>query len=329
MSRIVRFYELGGPEVLKLEDVPLQQPGPGEVRLDVKACGLNRAEALFARGQYLERPVFPARIGYEAAGIVDAVGEGVDKAWLGKRVATIPGFTMNEHGVLGEQAVVPARVLVDIPETVSYLEAAATWMQYLTAYGALVHLGKVTAGDFVVIPAASSSVGLAAIQIVKVEGGVSIAATRTSAKKAELLKLGADHVVATSEEDFVARVHEITGNQGARISFDPVAGSFVEKLAAAAAFEGIIFEYGGLSMEPTAFPTRMALNKQLSLRGYSLWLLHQHPQVLQAAKEYVNAHLKSLAFVPKIARTFPLSQINAAFAYLESNMQVGKIVVEV
>jgi NADPH:quinone reductase-like Zn-dependent oxidoreductase len=329
MSKIVRFHNLGGPEVLKLEDAPLQEPGPGDVRLKVKACGLNRAEALFARGMYLEQPVLPSRIGYEAAGVVDAVGEGVDKAWLGKTVSTMPGFSMNQYGVIGEQAVVPARVLAEYPHSLSYEEGAAVWMQYLTAYGALVYLGDVKAGDFVIIPAASSSVGLAAIQIVKAEGGVSIAATRTSVKKDELKALGADHVIATEEEDLVARVKEITGGKGARLIFDPVAGPFLEKLALAAAPGGIIFEYGSLSMQPTPFPLLTALGNGLSVRGYTLGELHKDPKLIEGAKNYVFDRLQDGRFVAKISRSFPLLQVREAFEYLESNVQVGKVVVTV
>ncbi len=327
MSKVVKFYELGGPEVLKLEEAPLEQPGPGDVRLRVEANGLNRAEALFIRGYYMEQPKLPGRVGYEAAGVVEAVGEGVDESWIGKHVASIPGFSMNQYGVIGEQAIVPARVLGEYPVNISATQAAAVWMQYLTAYGALVHYGKVSAGDFVVISAASSSVGLAAIQIVNAEGATSIAATRTSAKKRELLELGAAHVIATEEEDLVARVQDISGGKGARVIFDPVAGPFVEKLALAAAPGGIIFEYGALSMQATPFPLVTALGKGLSIRGYSLLELHHLPGVLETAKKYVFDRLQDGRFVPKIAKTFPLSQIREAFEYLESNAQVGKVVV--
>jgi NADPH:quinone reductase-like Zn-dependent oxidoreductase len=202
-------------------------------------------------------------------------------------------------------------------------------MQYLTAYGALVYLGGVKPSDFVVISAASSSVGLAAIQIVKSEGATSIAATRTSSKRAELKALGADHVIVTEEEDFVARVMEISGGQGARISFDPVAGPFVEKLAAAAASGGILFEYGHLAMQPTPFPLGLVVGKGLSMRGYTLALLHQNPTVLATAKKYICDRLEDHRFVPKIARTFPLMEITEAYEYMESNAHVGKVVVTV
>jgi|SRR5215469_10864127 len=208
MPKIVRFHEVGGPEVLRIEEETPKQAGKGEVRIKVQAVGLNRAESMFIRGQYLEPPNFPAGVGYEAAGVVDAVGPDVDKSWVGKRVAIVPSFSMNHYTMLGEEVIAPAAALGEYPANLSPVEGAAVWMQYLTAYGALIAIAHLTKGDFVVIPAASSSVGIAAIEIAKVEGAISIATTRKCNKKAELLSLGAAHVIATEEEDIVARVKE-------------------------------------------------------------------------------------------------------------------------
>ena len=284
---------------------------------------------MFYHGQYLEQPELPSRLGYEVAGVIDAVGEGVDKGWLGKSVSTIPGFSMNRYGTLGEEAVVPVTALGEYPRNLRPVEATAIWMQYLTAYGALVHYGGVQAGDFVSIPAASSSVGLAAIQIVRDAGAIAIAVTRSSAKKDELLALGAHHVIATAEEDYVARVQQITGGKGVRLTFDPVAGPFVETLAAAAAPGGIIFEYGWLSGLPTPFPLFAALGRGLTVRGYVLMEITMQPELLAKAKQYVVERLANGRFVPKIARTFALAQTVEAYQYLESNQQVGKIVITV
>jgi NADPH:quinone reductase-like Zn-dependent oxidoreductase len=329
MPSIVRFHQLGGPEVLQIEDVPLQQPGKGEVRLRVEAAGLNRAEALFTRGQYLEQPKLPARIGYEVAGVVDAVGDGVDQGWIGKRAATIPGFSLNDYGALGEQAVVPVKVLTEYPSKLTSAQAASVWMQYLTGYGALVFYGKVVAGDFVAIPAASSSVGLAAIQIVRDAGATAIAVTRTSSKRDELIALGAQHVIASEEEDYPARVKEITQGRGVRITFDPVAGPFVHKLAAAAAQEGVVFIYGGLSMQPTPFPLFESFRNGVSLRAYSVREVTILPDRLGPAKKYVLDRLANGRFVPKIAKTFAYKDTVEAYQYLESNQQVGKVVITV
>ncbi|MBV8631149.1 MAG: zinc-dependent alcohol dehydrogenase family protein [Silvibacterium sp.] len=329
MARIVRFHELGGPENLKIEEVPLRDLKKGEVKLRVQAVGLNRAEALFCRGMYLEQPKPPSGLGYEAAGVVEEVGPGVDPDWIGKPAATIPAFSMNEYGMLGEEVIAPVHALGEYPASLTPIQASAIWMQYLTAYGALVEIGKVTAGDFVIITAASSSVGLAAIQIVNDLGAIPIATTRSSAKRDELMSLGAKHVIASDEEDLAARVKEITEGRGARVTFDPVAGLFVEKLAQAAAYGGIIFEYGALSLEPTPFPLRPALGKGLTMRGYTLWEITGKPALLEDAKEYVYSRLADGRFVPKIAKTFPFEQSAEAYRYLESNQQIGKVVITV
>jgi len=328
-AKIVRFHECGGPEVLKLEELPVPEPGPGEVRLRVQAFGLNRAEVLFRQGKYIVRPHPPCTLGYEAAGVVEAVGDGVDKNLLGKRVSTVPAFAADKYGVHGEVAIVPAYALAVYPERFSAEQGTSIWMQYLTAYGALVQHAKITRGDVVVITAASSSVGVAAIEIAKVQGAVSIATTRTSKKKAELLSLGADHVIVTQEENLAKRVQEITGGKGARVIFDPIGGKGVELLAQAAAPGGTIFIYGSLAMEPTPFPLLIALPKGLSLRGYSIFEVVSVPALRAQAEKYVLDHLESGEFKPRIARTFPLSEVAEAHRSMESNEQIGKIVVKV
>src|SRR5436305_13223408 len=155
MARVVRFHETGGPEVLRVEQAEVPPPGAGEVQISVKALGLNRAESMFRRGQYLEEPRLPARLGYEAAGTVAAVGPGVQGFKVGDAVSTIPSFSLNDYGLYGELANAPAHAVTRHPASLSWGEAAAVWMQYLTAYGALIGVGRLTRGDTVVIPAAS------------------------------------------------------------------------------------------------------------------------------------------------------------------------------
>jgi NADPH:quinone reductase-like Zn-dependent oxidoreductase len=329
MARVVRFHQLGGPENLTIEDVPLRELRKGEVKLRVQAVGLNRAESMFYHGIYLEDPKLPSGLGYEGAGVIEEVGPGVDRDWIGKAVATIPGFSMTEYGMLGEEVIAPAAALGEYPPNLTPVEASAIWMQYLTTYGALVEFGHVTAGDFVLVLAASSSVGLAAIQIVKDAGAVAIAGTRTSKKRDQLLELGADHVIATEEENIVLRVHDITGGKGVRVTLDPVGGPFVEQLTKTAAVGGIIFEYGALSLQPTPYPLLRALTKGLTFRGYTLWEITRNPTLLEVAKEYIYERLEDGRFVPKIAKTFPLAQVVDAYTYLESNQQVGKVVITV
>jgi NADPH:quinone reductase-like Zn-dependent oxidoreductase len=329
MPRIVRFHETGAAEVLKIEDLPLAAPGEGEVRLKVEAIGLNRAEVMFRQGQYLEIPEPPSRIGYEAAGTVDAVGPGVSGIRIGDRVSTIPSFSMGRYGVYGESAIVPASAVARYPDNLTPSEGTAIWMQYLTAFGALVEYGQIQKNEPVLITAASSSVGLAAIQITKAAGAQALATTRGTDKKPFLLNAGADHVIVTDEEDMAERVMALTAGKGARIGFDPVAGPFLEKLAAAAALGGIIFEYGALSTKPTAFPLFPAIGKGLTVRGYTLFEIVRDPEKLERGKQYVYAGLKSGVLNPIIDRTFPLDAISDAHRYMESNRQKGKILVTV
>jgi NADPH:quinone reductase-like Zn-dependent oxidoreductase len=329
MPKIVRFHETGGAEVLKLDDLPLAEPGKGEVRMKVEAIGLNRAEIMFRKGQYLETPQLPSRLGYEAAGIIDAVGSDVTGLRVGDRVSTIPSFSMGQYGVYGESAIVPAYAAAHYPDKLSAIEGAAIWMQYMTAYGALIEYGGLKKGDPVLITAASSSVGLAAIQITKAAGGMAIATTRGADKKPFLLEAGADHVIVTDEEDLVEKGMDLTSGKGVRLVFDPVAGPFLEKLAGATASGGIIFEYGALSPNPTIFPLFPALAKGLTVRGYTLFEIVKQPERLARGKDYIVRGLESGALKPIIDRTFPLADIVEAHRYMKSNRQKGKIVVTV
>jgi len=329
LPKIVRFYKTGSADVLKLEDVPQSEPGEKEVRLKVEAIGLNRAEVMFRQGQYLEEPEFPSRIGYEAAGSVDAVGPGVAGIQIGDRVSTIPSFSVGKYGVYGESAIVPAHSVAGYPDTLTAVEGAAIWMQYMTAFGALIEYGRLKKDDAALITAASSSVGLAAIQITKSVGALAVATTRGDAKKNFILEAGADHVIVSDKEDVAAKMKEITGGKGATIVFDPVAGPFLEKLAGAAAERAVIFQYGALSMTPTPFPLLEAIGKGLTVRGYTLFEIVSDPEKMARGKKFIYDGLASGALKPIIARTFPLEEIVQAHRFMESNEQMGKIVVTV
>lgn len=327
MSKQVVFHQTGDAEVLKIEDQPLREPGTGEVRIKVAAIGLNRAEVMFRRGQYLEQPQFPSRLGYEASGVVDALGPGVEGLSVGDRVSTIPAFSMVQYGVYGDSAIVPAHAVAAYPEKLSAAEGTSIWMQYMTAYGALVDYGKLKQGDVVLITAASSSVGLAAIQIVNAAKATAIVTTRGASKKQALLDAGADHVIVTDDEDLAGRVMAITDGNGANLAFDPVAGPALTALAQAAARGGTIFVYGALAPAPTPYPLMEALGKGLSIQGYTLFEITGDAARMARAKQYVYEGLAAGDLKPIVARTFPLDDIVEAHRYMESNQQIGKIVV--
>jgi NADPH:quinone reductase len=332
MPKVVKFYEFGSPDVLKVEEEAVRQPQAGEVRIKVQALGLNRAEVMYRTNTYTEQAQFPSRIGYEAAGVIDAIGEGVTEFQIGDRVSTIPGFSLNQYGVAGEIAIVPAQHVAKYPEQLSPAEGTSVWMQYLTAYGSLVEFGQLKKGDVVAITAASSSVGIAAIQMVNDAGGVSIAITRKADKREGLLKAGAQHVIVTDQEDMAERVNVISQGKGANIVFDPVSGSYLGQLADIVAPEGLIVEYGWLDTSATpVYPVVPAIIKGFRVQGFHLsFHMVAHPERLAAGVEYIHQRLQSGAFHPLIAeQQFTLDRIVDAYQYMESNEQLGKIVVTV
>lgn len=225
MVRVVRFHRHGGPEVLRIETVDVAPPARGEVQIRVKALGLNRAEALLRRGTYIEPATFPSGLGLEAAGLVEAVGEDVAGFAPGDAVSIVPPLSMVRWPAYAELATFPAQLVVTNPPGLSFETAAAMWMQYLTAYGALVDIAGLGRGDVVAITAASSSVGLAAVQIANRVGAVPVALTRTSTKRQALRDAGAAHVIASDEEDIGARLEDIAGPNGVRVVLDAVGGA--------------------------------------------------------------------------------------------------------
>lgn len=328
MGAVVRFAELGGPEVLHIVDEEPADLAKGEVRIRVEAFGLNRAEVMFRSGPYLFEPQFPSRIGYEAVGVVEAVGPGVDGIEPGARVSTIPLFDLGRYGVYGETAVVPWEVVTDYPESLTPTEAAALWMAYITAYGAIVEFGHAGPGSTVLITAPSSSVGIAAIQIAKAEGARVIAATQSAVKREALVRAGADEVIVTGEEPLAERVMAVTGGKGADLIFDAVGGSLLEQLAVAAAPGGQIIEYGFLSGEAATYPAFTAVVKNLCVRGYAYFVIVTDPEKMARCRKYIYDGIAAGRLAPTVDRVFPLSEIVEAHRYLEAGGQIGKVVVQ-
>lgn len=320
--------ELGGPEVLRIEDSDVGAPNEGEARIRVQAIGLNRAEAMFRAGRYPVTPEVPTRIGYECAGVIEDVGPGVTGWKAGDAVCVMPNFPLGTYGVWGDEAIVPVSSLLAPPPGLSTAECAAVWMQYFTAL-AIIEAAGATLDDYVVIRAASSSVGLAAIQLANWTGAVPVAATRTSVKRDALLEHGAAHVIATGEQDYVEQVREITQGKGARIVFDPVGGPDIERLAESMCERGILIQYGGLSEQPTPYPHWQSALRGLSVRGWIASEIWGHPQRFERYKQVIYEGLERGRLKPVIASTFPLDEIVEANRYLESNRQVGKVVVTV
>ncbi|GAA3610601.1 zinc-dependent alcohol dehydrogenase family protein [Kineosporia mesophila] len=327
MARQVRFEQLGGPEVLHLEEVTLPAPAPGECHIAVSAIGLNRAELGFRQGRYIDVPqTFPAGLGYEAAGRVLRTGDASGDFVEGQAVSVLPTFSMNDYATYGDEALVPVQALVARDPDSDPITHAAAWMQYLTAYGALADIGGTGAGDTVVVTAAASSVGLAAIQIARLRGARALAVLRPTDLQDPVLAAGADAVIVQGADEIAASVLDHTDGRGAELVFDAVAGPGVRELARATATGGTIIIHGTLSGQPTPFPGTDTM-RALSVRSYTLFEITRDPARLAVARGDISAGLADGTLKPLIDRIFPLDDIVEAHRYMESGQaRAGKVV---
>ena len=325
MAKVVRFGQFGGPDVLRIDEMAVPMPGAGEVRIEVAAIGLNRVETMYRGGGF--GPVsFPAKIGYEAAGIIDTVGENVTGLVRGDRVAVLYGLSMERYGTCADTILYPAERVMKLPDELPLVDAAASVMQYGTAH-ALVAVAGMTRGDHVIVTAASSSVGIAAIQLANSRGAIPIATTRNRDKERRLKELGAAHVIVSDEEDIATRVLAITGQAGARILFDAVGGSSLAAILPAIAREGVAIVYGLLGGISVEMPLAQMMQANLTVRGWSADIVTADPDRRAELKEFLLRFLGPEGRRPAIARAFALEDVADAYRYLESNAQVGKVVV--
>ncbi len=331
MVKTVRFHATGEADVLQFEELPLAQLADDEVSVRIEAIGLNRAEAGFRRGKYVEQPKLPARIGYEAAGQITGVGSGVTGLAVGDEVSILPSFSQNDYGVYAEEAVVPADSVLLRPPGMPALVGASIWMPYLTAWGALYDIAGIGKGDAVLIPAASSSVGLAAIALCNNVGAQAIAITRGTVKRDALLAHGADAVIVSDEEDIAEAVRALTDGRGAQVAFDPVAGDWIQQIAEVMAVNGQIIIYGNLSgrAHQTPFPYGQAMAKGLSVRAYLVFELLRDKARRERAIEGILSGYGEGTIRPVTDKVFSLDEIVEAHRYLEQSNQFGKVMVEV
>ncbi|WP_405731568.1 zinc-dependent alcohol dehydrogenase family protein [Streptomyces sp. NBC_01537] len=327
MSKMVLFDEIGGPEVLRIGELDLGEPGPGEVRIRVDAFGLNRAEVLFRAGTYYYQPTLPvSRNGYEAAGVVESVGEGVRDFAPGDPVSTFRVPELSAYGVHGEHAVLSAADLVHRADGIDAVTGTSVWLTYSTAYGALVETAGMRPGDTVLITAGSSAVSLAAIQVANHLGAIPVVTTRTAAKRQRLLDAGAAHVIALDEGDLVKRVQAVTDGHGADLAFDSVGGPELEEVAAALVPGGSITVYGWLNPDRALLPR----NWPQTIHTYANMALMADAKVRRRTVHFVNAGLRSGSFKPVIDHVYDgLEQVTQAHRRMESNDQFGKLVVTV
>jgi len=330
--RHILFSQLGGPEVM--ETVPLELPplAPDEVRVKISVIGLNRFDALFRRDHYVVSPVFPSAMGSEAVGVVADVGAAVHDYGVGERVTILPTVSpIVGTGTYATHANVPTSSLTRSIDGTSDVQEAALWMASLQAYNMLTK-HPVKAGDIVLLTAATSAVGTALIQIARDFGATVIATSRRGDRAKQLLALGANHVIATDEEDLVDRVRVITGGRGASLACDTVGGPLLEKAVLSVAEGGHILTYGAQT-SPDIKAARvdvqlMALDRR-TLTFVDLFELTDVPDRFAAAKAYFRDAVARGALKPVIDRVFPFDEIVEAHRHLEAASLFGKVVVTV
>lgn len=328
-NTIIRIYETGEPEVMKYETVSVAEPGFGEIRLKVEAIGVGFGECLYRRGFYIQDTVLPSSLGNNAVGIVDAVGDGVDVPKVGDRISLIPSFEMNKYGVYGEYAIVPAYAAAPYFESMSLEENASIWMQVTTAYGALVHYGKINSDDAVLLIPATGGVGLAALQTCKKAGATAITTTRSRKKADKLKDLGADCVIVTTEENLIERVREITDGKGVRIVFNALTGSIIDDLVKATQPGGTIFQYGGIGGKETLLPYTQLIRYGVRIQGYTLYELTYYPENLAEVRKYISEGIEEGHYTANVGKVFEFDQMIQVHHYLEDGNMSGSVVVRI
>lgn len=338
--KAVVFERHGGPEVLELRDgVAEPTPGPGQVRVAVRACSVNHLDVWTRRGlpYTIEMPHI---LGNDIAGVVDAVAPDVDFVRVGDEVVLAPGagcnhcracldgddnhclrydlFGLRKQGGYAEFVVAPARNCFPRPAGLSFEQAASMPLVFLTAWHMLVGRVGLRPGETVLVLAAGSGVGIAAVQIAKLLGATVIATASTQAKLERATALGADHVVNYERDDFAAEARRITGKRGVDVVFEHTGAATWEKSIAALARGGRLVTCGATTGFEGRIDLRVLFARQLSLHGSYMGRLAEFDEVL--------GHIRSGALRPVVDRVLPLGEARAAHEAMERREQFGKIV---
>ena len=323
--RAWRVHELGEPvDVLTLEDVPSPTPGPGEVALDVAAASLNFPDVLLCRGEYQVKPELPFSPGSEVAGVVTALGDGVDTVQVGQRVIAIPQFG---NGGLAEQTLAAAATVYPIPDTLEWPAAAALHITYQTGYLALHRRAALQPGETLLVHAGAGGVGSAAIQL-GLAAGARVFATAGGPEKVQVCRdLGAELAIDYRADDFVTAVKEATDGRGADVIYDPVGGDTFDRSRKCVAFEGRILIIGFTGGRIADAPTNHALVKNYSVVGvhWGLYNLMNPKLISETHDELMRLHTAG-EIAPLVSEVLPLEDAPAALTRLASRGTWGKVV---
>lgn len=324
MPRVVVFDEFGGPDVMHVVEEPAVEPAAGEVRVRIEAFAVNPLDLMMRSGALPAAVTLPrARLGVEGTGVVDALGPGVTGLETGEPVILTAVPDAGVRGSYAEYTTVPADRVVARPAGLGVTEAAAIWVGYSTAYGALVEKAGMRPGDHVLVTAASGGVGRAAMQIARQIGAVPIAVTRHTAKKDELFAAGAAAVVATDHADVVEAVRHHTGGAGADIVLDLVMGPGQQDLLKAARPGGTLVAAGFLDPRPTPFPQ----GTPLTVFGYRSFEHTLDAVVVRRMAAFLNAGVRLGALRPAVDKVFTLDDVVEAHHRIERGLHEGRKVV--
>ncbi|HVF20135.1 MAG TPA: NADPH:quinone oxidoreductase family protein [Mycobacteriales bacterium] len=322
--RAWQVHSLGDPaDVLRLDDLPVPDPGPGEVRIEVEAVALNFPDVLLCQGKYQERPPLPFTPGLEVAGHVVAAGEGSTYA-VGQRVLASPPLP---RGGLAEQVLAPAEAAFAIPDSLSATKAAAMFITYQTGWAGLHRRAAIRPGETLLVHAGAGGVGSAAIQL-GLAAGARVIATAGGPEKVEICRtLGAELAIDYLAEDFVDVVKGATGGRGADVIYDSVGGDTFDRSRKCIAFEGRLVVVGFAGGRIAEAPTNHALVKNYSIVGLHWGLYRQmEPTLIPAIHDELMALHARGAIDPLIFAELPLEDAPAALAKLGGRATWGKVV---
>ncbi len=332
-SRTWRIHDTGGPDSLRLEELALPEPGPGEVRVKPAAVGLNRSDLLWITAGFFQ-PVLPSRVGAEFCGVVDAVGEGVTAFRPGDRVSNLPHPLTYAH--FAEHTVISQEALVHTPARLSNAQGAAFMFTHLTQMLGLVEAGGLRPGMTVLITAGTSANGNSAILLARLLGARVIATTRSTAGRERLLALGADHVVITTQEPLAQSVARITDGRGADIIYDCVGGALTGDLLQCCALGATWVMFGYLDPSPVTISwpewfyrqPRLHIFSTLQYSGSQAMGFAGQPAVFRRAVDGLLALVGEGRLPVPIGTTFEgIEAVPQALRTMAADQGAGKIVV--
>ncbi|HVA41773.1 MAG TPA: quinone oxidoreductase [Candidatus Binataceae bacterium] len=318
--KAIQFKEVGGPDVMKLVEVATPEVRPGMVRMRVHAAGINFADTFFREGNYLIKPKLPDTPGMEAAGVIDAVGAGVEGLSPGMRIAAVGLKAYAEYALFHANQVIP------LPDFVSFEEGAAFPIQTLTAWFMIHAAHHMTPGQTVLVHSAAGGVGIVAMQIAKAAGARVIGTVSSDSKFAIARQYGADEVINYETHDFAEEAKRLTGGKGVNLILDAVGKPTFDKGIACAAPFGHVILYGRAGGPPDKLDVFRLFEKSVKVSGFVLYTASANHDLMREGTAQSFALMKAGKLKLHIGKSFPLAEAPAAHRFIQSRGSVGKLV---